>query len=83
MISTLSVLLFATCCCVFVTSKSVNVTTRCDEAGDCSVIEFYAKFVDNVLELNGEYVTEECKNALDKYRSGLKNFGTDALRSKK
>lgn len=65
--------------CYTVTSESVINVTKCE--GDCDVLELYKKFVYNVIEINSEYVGEECRKALTKYREGLKNYEYDAVKS--
>lgn len=62
--------LLCCCCC------AINVTKKYD------VITFYKNFVDYLLIKNSEYVTNECKTALNTYWSRLKRFDRDALKSK-
>lgn len=66
---------------VFVTFLSVFITS----ATENTVTEFYKKFIDNVvvLKVNAENATQECTHAVHNYRSSLRNFESDALKSKK
>lgn len=65
---------FLLLCCVIFATESANVTTP-------QLTELYKRFYTDVLELNSQGLTPQCRAALKEYQRGLRTLEISAVKS--